>query len=114
MMQSFEEKRAYPRFPISLPVCCQNGNPASKIYARTRDISAIGLGIVADSEIPIGTNFDLYLEMLDNKERIQRKGEVVWLQKVEEGMFRIGIRVLEQKLKPIPIVLRTINFQRKY
>jgi hypothetical protein len=57
---------------------------------------------------------DLSLQMPDNGERIIRKAQVVWSSTMGLNSYRIGIKIEEPNLKPIPLVLRTINFQRKY
>jgi len=50
----------------------------------------------------------------DNGEEILRKGKVVWSRMVNSIKYRIGIKLEEPNLKPIPIILRTIGNKRKY
>ena len=110
----FTEKRVFPRFPVSIPLCCFYGDTQVQIHGKTHDISAEGLGMVLDTKMPPGTELHLYLEMPDNRERIERNAQVVWIQEVDSGMYRMGLKLQTAPLKPIPLVLRTLNFQRKY
>ena len=81
---------------------------------QTHDISAQGLGLITDKKLEPGTCLDLNLQMPDNAEKINRKAKVVWIAVLDSKTNRVGIKLEEQKLNPIALVLRTINYQRKY
>lgn len=112
--KDFVEKRAYPRFPVGIPCSCKGDDCGKEIITLTRDISCHGAGLVVNRNISSGTCIDVCLRMEDNGEIIVRKAVVIWIFKLDEETFRLGIRISEPQLKPIPLVLRTINFQRKY
>ena len=109
---TFNEKRACPRFPVSIPITIQDSSRNQKISAHTCDISTKGLCLLVDMAIPEGIHLDLSLQMLDDKNDITKKGKVVWSSKLESGKYRIGISLEDQKLEAIPIVLRTIMSRR--
>jgi len=108
----YREKRAYPRFPVSIPVTCCDATRDQQISAHTCDISAKGLCLLVDVAVPEGIHLDLSLQMLDDKNDICKKGRVVWSSKLESGKYRIGISLEDQKLEAVPIVLRTIMSRR--
>ena len=114
MQNVFVEKRAFPRFPVSISVTFYIPDLDRTVNTYTKDISAIGIGIVINEELPVGTALDLCLQMPDNGERIIRKAQVVWSNTMGLNSYRVGIKIEEPNLKPIPLVLRSINFQRKY
>lgn len=112
--QSFVEKRAFSRFPISISVICFHPALHKPVKTKTHDISAQGLGLITDKKLQPGDSLDLCLEMPDNGEKINRKAVVVWISMIGSNTGRVGIKLEEAKLKPVPLVLRVINYQRKY
>ena len=111
---TYTEKRSFPRFMLLVPVAYCTQDCDLTIYANTRDISAGGLCIVTERQLPSGIYMDVYLQMLDTGEQVQRRGHVIWTTIAEGSKFRAGIRLEDLHLKPVDIVLRTIKAQRKY
>jgi hypothetical protein len=111
--QTYKEKRSSPRFPVNIFGSCAGTNCQNKLSTMTHDISAQGLGVIVDSRIPVGTCMDIILEVPDGGKKVIKKGKVVWLLMVESSKFRLGIK-LDEPIKPIPLVLRTIKAIKKY
>lgn len=104
------DKRKTPRYQVSIPVgqiVCKERN----IVAHTFDIGADGIGLVMDAELPLGQILDISLHMPDNGESIHFHGKAVWMTIAGPGRYRAGIRIEEEHLKPIPLVLRTIRLR---
>ncbi len=112
--QSFEEKRAFPRFPVAISLTYLDPNSNKILESETHDISAQGLGITTDEELPSGIYIDINLNMPDNGEKISHKGRVIWSKKIYPLKYRAGVKLEEPKIKPIPLVLRIINHKRNY
>ena len=110
----FRERRAFPRFPVHLALNCFDPYLRKEFQTETQNISAEGLCFETDEVLKLGNFLEIFLHMPDNNEEIHRIGKVVWSNMTESGKYRIGIKLEEPKLKPIPIVLRIINHQRKY
>lgn len=111
---AFIEKRAFPRFLVNIPLCYSEANTDRISQAETHDISAEGVGIIANEYLPVGTYLDIRLRMLDDGTEIERKGRIVWSNCLEANKYRVGVKLEGKSLKPIPIVLRTIKTQRRY
>ena len=107
----FKEKRAYPRLNISIPISCIEPNSKTTVNAYTHDISKQGIGILCEKELPQGASLEVYIKMIDNGEIISAKGTVVWSIAANENKFRIGIRLEDKQIEPIPLALRTIRSQ---
>jgi hypothetical protein len=105
----FTERRAYPRFPIRISLSYLDPYSNLTVNTETYNISAIGLCMVTEKELPLDTCLEVCIHMDDNGEKIYRKGKVVWVEKCDSNKYKVGIKLDEQKLKPIPLVLRTIN-----
>ncbi len=108
-----KERRAHPRFTVSIPAlyCTADATELSRGY--TRDISVGGICLVGNVSFPHGTRVDVILELMDTGERIYNKGQIVWYQQVDDANVYLGIK-LDGFLKPIPLVLRSIKIQRQY
>lgn len=96
------------RFPVRIPASYFQENLNRTMQTDTDNISAEGLCLFCDKEIPVGTALYIHIEIQDNQEPLFRKGTVVWSQFNGPGKYRIGVK-LEENIKPIPLVLRTIT-----
>jgi hypothetical protein len=105
----FIEKRAFSRFPVSIPLEYSASISEKTGQAYTHDISAQGLDIITNEELPAGTALNICLRMADNGEEIRRRATVVWSDMIEPDKYRAGIKLEEPKIKPIPLVLRIIS-----
>ncbi|MFH1413908.1 MAG: PilZ domain-containing protein [Candidatus Omnitrophota bacterium] len=109
-----EERRHQSRFCIDIPLNYCSCNSGVPIKALTHDISIKGLCIISDKLFPDGTVLNLCLMMRDNNEKIFIKGKVIWLKDTSYQKYRMGIRLEDMSLKPVPMVLRTILSGKKY
>lgn len=108
------ERRLFTRFTIGIPTTYLESGPNTENPSKTYDISIEGMCLLTNKGLPPGTRLNIDLKMVDTGETINVRGHSVWSSMLEPGKYRIGIKLEETKLKPIPIVLRTIKAQRKY
>jgi hypothetical protein len=106
------ERRKYPRFDIDLAL--KNVMPESpgEFSASTTDISAKGIGCVADTAVPLGTRLDIRLYLPDG-DVVRTEGSVVWIGR-EGSRYRMGVDLIREELKAIPIVLRTLQMRTRH
>ena len=107
------DKRHTPRFQVSIPVL-QLRHENGTINSHTFDISADGIGLVMDAEVPLGQTMEMCLHMPDNGESINFHGKAVWMTVAGPNRYRAGIMIEEEHIKPIPLVLRTIRLRSHY
>jgi hypothetical protein len=108
------ERRVFTRFTIGIPTTYLESGFNTEDPSKTYDISIEGMCLLTNKGLPSGTRLNINLKMLDTGETINVHGYSVWSSCLEPGKYRIGVKLEETKLKPIPIVLRTIKAQRKY
>lgn len=101
------DRRKYPRFDVELPLKNFCHSSAGEISASTRDISSKGIGCVCGNGLPVGTPLDVWI-YVPGKEPQLVEGIVVWRCN-DGGLFRMGIELTTQELKPIPMVLNAIR-----
>jgi hypothetical protein len=105
----FLEKRKFVRFLISIPLKYVKMSIKQLSDIATSDISAEGLGLITAEELPLNTPLNICLVMPDNGEEIALDAEALWSKRNGSGSYRCGLRLKNTQLKPIPLVLRTIN-----
>ena len=103
-----KEKRTELRFPVAISSSCFELVSSDAADGKTHDISRGGVCVIASREIPLGTSVEIIFVMSDNNELVERKGIVIWSVRYGDEQHRIGIKLNEPKLKPVPLVLRTI------
>ncbi len=109
----FKERRAFTRFPVHIHVYFSD--PAFRgetVSAQTSDISTAGLGLMTGKELLPGIDLDICLRMRDNGEEVKLKGRVIWTSLTVAGKYRVGVKLEQPYLKPIPLVLRELNFHQ--
>jgi hypothetical protein len=111
---NFAEKRAFLRYPINIPVGYLEPYSRTETFGLTRDISEEGLCIISDRPMLQDSSVDVYLRLKDDSRRIHRRGRVAWSKMIEQGKYYNGIRLDDEHLNSIDLVLRTIKSQRNY
>ena len=105
-----KERRASTRFPVRIRMAF--ADPAFQdetVPAETCDICIAGLGLITDKKLLTGIELNICLYMRDNGEEIKAKGKVVWTALTATGKYRVGVKLEEPHLKPIPMVLRILK-----
>jgi hypothetical protein len=104
------DKRKAARFQVSIPVSQIQCNDI-RINSHTSDISSEGIGLIMDRELPLDQPFDFKLCMPDTGEIVHVHGKAIWIAVLGQGRYRAGIRFDNERIKPIPLVLRSIRFR---
>ena len=104
-----KEKRKFVRFLIAIPLKYAALNIEKRNETRTVDISAQGLGLITTEELPLNTPLNICLKIPDNNEEILLEAQVVWTDKLDKSGYSSGLKLNGAQIKPIPLVLRTIN-----
>lgn len=107
--EGFTEKRKFSRFLISIPLKHIKMSIKQVTEVATSDISVEGLGLITTVELPLNTSLNICLIMPDNGEEIALDAEALWSKCSGAGRYRCGLKLKNTHLKPIPLVLRTIN-----
>jgi hypothetical protein len=107
--EEFLEKRKFARFLISIPLKYVKMSIKQLTNIVTSDISVEGLGLITAEELPLNTALNICLVMPDNGEEIALDVEALWSKCNGTGSYRCGLKLKNTRLKPIPLVLRTIN-----
>lgn len=107
--EEFIEKRKFVRFLISIPLKYVKMSIKQITDVATSDISVEGLGLITTEELPLNTLLNICLVIPDNGEEIALDAEALWSKCNRAGNYRCGLKLKNTRLKPIPLVLRTIN-----
>ena len=105
----FEEKRAIKRIPTQLSLRFLVAHSNKESLAQIQDMSANGMGLLTEEELPRYTPLELQLEIPDKGELLCIKAEVVWSCMIEANRYRIGIRLQKMDLVDLLDFLRVLR-----
>lgn len=106
------DRRQNVRYEVTFIARAVHGLLGEEITCSSHDISAKGFGINLDRPLMLGEIVDVTFIMPDNAEQIETRGMVIWVQPVEGKRYRAGVAITDQELRPIPMVLRSINVRK--
>lgn len=105
---SFEDKRIFERFSTRLPLKFLDLYSNKEGRGEALDISAKGIGLVANTELEAQVPLELWLEIPDKGEPLYARGKVVWSEMLEENKCRLGVNLEKANLMGLGRALRTI------
>ncbi len=105
----FQERRKFRRFVITIQSTYFRFELNQGNDAQTQDLSCTGIGLVTNEELPIKTRLNIWIKPPDNEKQILTQGAVIWSNKIEFKKYRAGIALDNPGIKPLPIILRTIQ-----
>jgi hypothetical protein len=101
----FEDRRIFERFQLELPLSYSLPASQEKFYLHSHDISAQGLGVISDSELPCGAELNMSIRIPTLKKELPAQGKVTW-SKRSGASFRAGLVLKKSKLMEISAILR--------
>jgi len=104
------DHRIFERFPVNLCARYLNLDTGNEGLANARDVSAKGLGLIANEELKLHTALEIWLEMKDSRDPLYTRGEVVWVKKADEGSFKLGVELNKADLMGISRIFRSRDF----
>lgn len=102
----FDDKRVFERFNVNMPVRFLNIYSNHEGLAQTQDVSAKGVGVVTNEQLPVNTPLELWLEIPDKGEPLYTRGEVKWSKSTGINEYRSGISLEKANLLGLSRVLR--------
>lgn len=96
---AMDDRRIFERIDAEFPLRFLNPTSGKEGRAQTVDISADGLGVVAEERIFTGTPLELWLDIPDQHEPLYTRGEVVWSKPWgTENQQRLGVHLERAEL----------------
>ena len=107
ILTSDKDRREFERFVVRLTVKFINLENGNKEKGITHDISAKGLGMVANEQVDKNIPLEMWLEIPEpRQEPIHVKGEVAWSQMVDRNTWRVGINFDQVNFLGVSRILR--------
>lgn len=104
-----KDKRSLRRFVIVVNLTYFNFSANKVGKAKIKDMSLKGLGLICDEELETKMPLDLWIDIPETGEQVHGVGEVLWVKKIEEEKFRIGVALKNAGLVPLPAMLRKLQ-----
>lgn len=103
---NMDDRRVFVRVPIKFGLRFLNLWEGKEGGAVTQDISAKGIGFVANENFPIHTALEMWLNIPDKSEPVYSRGEVVWANKVSSSKYKVGVSLDKADLMGVSRLLK--------
>jgi Tfp pilus assembly protein PilZ len=101
------DRRVFERFPAEVAVRMLDTQSGQELQAKSVDISAKGLGLLAQQNLHLGAEVELWLQIPGSSEPLYNRGTLVWSTPQPQGQFRMGINLEKAELMGVGKLLRT-------
>ena len=85
------DKRIFQRTRVQFPIEVIDPQRRAPVNAKCADISAGGIGLVTEKQIPIGKTVNLSLQLPDTRQSYNVRAKAVWEQEIGKGLWRMGL-----------------------
>jgi len=92
------DRRIFARFPAQLPLRYLDISSNQEGEAQTFDLSAKGIGLVTQQQLPEYTPLEIWLRMPVDGKPLYLKGQVVWSKDFEPQGYRVGVELEETQM----------------
>jgi hypothetical protein len=103
-----EDRRIFARFAAKLGIRFLDLQANREGRAETVDISAKGVGLITEEDLPARTPLEMWFDMPDQGGLYYTRGEVIWSKKVEPLKYRVGVSLEKADLMGLSRVLRVV------
>lgn len=109
-----QERRVFERFPVDFSLKFKDLDNKREGIGTIINISASGGGLfLTTEELHPGAHLEIWLLIPDNKEPFHTKGEVVWLERTQAAMYKVGVKFDSIDFLGISRALRANNARFK-
>lgn len=105
--ETMEDRRIFQRFSIGFPLRFLDMKNSREGNGESRDISAKGIGLMANVELQPKTPLEIWLSIPDKGEPLYTRGEVVWSKPEGADEYRVGVNLEKADLMSLSRILRT-------
>ncbi|MDD5044976.1 MAG: PilZ domain-containing protein [Candidatus Omnitrophica bacterium] len=100
-----DDRRIFDRIAVDLYARYFNSEENKEGYFRVADISAKGMGIVAQERFPRGTHLEIWVNVPEQKTPVYTRGQVVWDRQLGRG-YRAGINLEKADFMNCPKLIK--------
>lgn len=104
-----EDRRIFSRFSVKFPVKFLSLGENKEGLAQAENISAKGIGLLAQQELKPKTALEMWLQIPDDGEPLYVRGEVVWSAMSQPNGYRAGVNLEKADLEALSRVLRAVS-----
>jgi hypothetical protein len=104
-----DDKRVFARFPVQLSIKFIDLILNKESQAQAKDISAKGIGFLADKQLEPLTPLEMWVQVPDKGAPFYTRGEVVWSEMVAPNQYRTGVNLERADLMGMSRILRNLR-----
>jgi len=107
-----DDRRVFARFPVNLPLKYLDSMRNQEGNAAIMDMSAKGVGVVANVPLQPNTSLELWVSIPSKKEPFYSRGEVVWTKLIAPNEYQTGINLEKADFMNTGAILRANKLLR--
>lgn len=104
--EGMEDRRIFQRFNVSFPVKLLDLTNGKEMLAEACDVSAKGIGLTLQEDLPANTPLEAWLQVPDKGEPLYARGLTVWSRQDPGSGYRIGMDLERADLMGLSRILR--------
>jgi hypothetical protein len=104
--QRLVDRRVFERLPAEVAVRLLDTASGQELQAKSVDVSAKGIGLLAAENLHLGAELELWLKLPANVEPLYSRGTLVWSMPEGKEQFRMGINLEKADLMGLGRLLR--------
>lgn len=104
--EKMEDRRIFERFSARLPLRFLNLDNGKEGTAKTRDISAKGIGLVTAEQLAMHAPLEIWVDVPNGGSPLYSRAEVVWSKSVNAKEYWGGISLNEADLMGVARILK--------
>jgi len=104
--ETMEDRRIFARFVVKLTARVLNLVNSAEVSAEANDVSAKGVGLVANQKLEPNTPVELWLQIPDRGEPLYSRGQVVWSEPIGPNAYRCGVNLEKADLMGLSRAMR--------
>jgi len=105
------ERRQNQRYEVAIPLQEFEVRTHRRIDASTHDISSTGFGLISREPLPVGDSLEVTVSSQDPGRNSFVRGTVIWSHQIGASSYRVGVRLEDRVLQPLPLVLRFLRMK---
>lgn len=106
--EKMDDRRIFARFTTQFPLRFLDINTGREGEGQALDISAKGISLLIDRELPTDISLEMWLKFPEKEESLYLRGDVIWVKRLEFDKYKIGVTLEKANLMGLSRFLRTL------
>lgn len=106
--EKMDDRRIFARFTTQFPLRFLDINTGREGEGQALDISAKGISLLTDRELPADISLEMWLKFSEREETLYLRGDVIWVKRLEVDKYKVGVTLEKANLMGLSRILKTL------